>query len=142
MPLIDSQESEREFSRTLSEPVFASKEENINEHWDVMDESTGYRYDVKAMKKRRRHDQDVNKELHWIELINVKGNAGWLYGNATHIVFEYGSTWVVVDRAVLSKHIDHLEQVEVRTRYGRKDKIVAVKTIDLIILSDNVIKKA
>ena len=48
-------DAEKRFSATLTNPVFATKKEDINDHWDVMD-SKGFRYDVKAMKKYRRSD--------------------------------------------------------------------------------------
>ena len=132
---------ELEFAKVLVQPVFSSKEEDINEHWDVMDEFNGYKYDVKAMKKRRRSETKPNPHYHWIELTNVNGKAGWLYGQADFIAFEIINQWIIVNRIKLACSLNDINIVETRTRRGRLDKILLIESVDLIIISDIVVRK-
>ena len=60
---------------------YASKEEDINEHWDIKlyKDNTEIKVDVKAMKKLQRHDNSVQDDWVWIELHSVRqNNKGWL----------------------------------------------------------------
>jgi hypothetical protein len=139
--LAEGKKVEQEFAKVLSLPIFSSKKEDIEDHWDVMD-SDGYRYDVKGMKKRRRSDSDVNPDWHWIEIRNVNGDDGWLYGQADYIVFEHRKYWIVVNRKELIEELETIHIEERRTRDGRSDLIYRIQTIDLIIICEKLIDKA
>ncbi|MBR6516117.1 MAG: hypothetical protein IKT40_04605 [Bacilli bacterium] len=43
--------------------------------------------DVKGIKKHNRKDKIVDDSIHWIEMKNVRGNKGWVYGKAEYIAF-------------------------------------------------------
>ena len=92
---------EQQFASILSGAVFATKEQDMHEHWDVMDEMA-VKYDVKGMKNYRRSDDKPTDRLHWIELRNVNGKNGWLYGEADVIAFETRKWWLLVDREDLA----------------------------------------
>jgi len=140
--------AEQRFAATLTNPKFPTDEEDINEHWDVMD-SMGYRYDVKAMKKYRREDPEPTDRLHWVELRNVNGKLGWLYGKAYYIAFETRNWWIVVRREDLVKFIEGvLDGWEITTlkpmpyeiyqREGRQDLLTIIPTVDLLAIAERV----
>jgi hypothetical protein len=127
----------------------SSREQDMHEHWDI-----GIRYDVKSLKKiLRKHDfQDENYT--WVEINNVEGKPGWLYGEATHFIFETIDYLIVVEKDKLKEFVEEkckdkirctvptLYQLYKRNKWGRKDIITLIKTIDLIYLSDCMIKKS
>lgn len=51
----------------------ATREENMSEHWDLIDREIG-RVDVKAQKYFSRGGSKI---AYWWELLNVNGQAGW-----------------------------------------------------------------
>jgi hypothetical protein len=85
--------------------VRATRDQNINEHWDWMmrQADRAHRVDVKARKKISRHDQAVQDTWAWIELHSVRpDNRGWLYaGKATLIAFETAESFVFIERTQL-----------------------------------------
>lgn len=100
----------------------------------------------------------INGEHHlWIELTNIYGNKGWLYGKATFIAFSLGDRYVFLKRKDLKKHIyikgvnskkykikggyKDTEPYIVYTRRGCKDKIVLVPLQDLLRFSHFFIKR-
>lgn len=144
-------DAEKRFAATLTNPVFATKEEDINDHWDVMD-SMGYRYDVKAMKKYRRSDNEETDRIHWVELRNVNGKMGWLYGKAYYIAFETRSWWIVVKREDLVKFIEGAiwgqeakierpKPYELYQRPDRQDLMTVIPTVDLLAIAERVDSK-
>ena len=69
----------------------ATEYEDIYGHWDLeVTDSDSFigKVDVKALKKRRRSDPSVDDSIHGVELQNVNGDAGWLFGLADNIAFE------------------------------------------------------
>jgi len=70
----------------------STKEEDIHEHWDV---KLDIKFDVKAIKKTNRYDNEPNENIHWVELKNVRGNKGWLYGDANYFAFETEDYWII-----------------------------------------------
>ena len=143
--------AEERFARLLTNPVFAEREENIHEHWDVKDEK-GNTYDVKAMKKYRSHNSDVTDRLHFIELKNVNGKTGWLYGRAKYIAFETRGWWIVVDRNQLAAFVNanvpktkdrvaEPEPYKLYTREGRDDLMTILPTVDLLSIASQVLVK-
>jgi hypothetical protein len=140
---------EQRFATHLSQPRFATDKQDMEEHWDV--ESEGKRYDVKAMKKWRRSDAEPTDRIHYVELRNVRGELGWIYGEADYIAFETRSHWIVVPRKKLVFFIEGATEKNERSdkpavyklyqREGRKDLMTVVPTMDLLAISEVIINK-
>lgn len=137
---------EHEFGELISKNgniVESNKEQDMNEHWDLKLE---IKYDVKSMKKVKRSDLHPNENIHWVELKNVHGKLGWLYGEANKFSFETEDYWIEVDKIKLQDFIKEKcknketcqtpELYKLYTRESRKDVVTLVKTIDLIFISD------
>jgi hypothetical protein len=146
-------ETEKNFKKLFLETIDATKEQDIKEHWDIkvlLDEKE-VKIDVKSIKKLNRYDVVYNENFHWVELKNVNGDHGWLYGDSDLIAFEIEEYFILVGRLKLKKFIESKVKDQeitnsktIYTKYqrkGRKDIIVLVKTIDLMILSYDIIKK-
>lgn len=144
-------EVERKFGKaieTTGKIGFSSKEEDMHEHWDV---SLMMRFDVKAMKKVNRSDDKANENIHYVEIKNVQGHPGWLYGEADFFAFETEEYFVLVHKEKLQSFIkdkcgkkEFSEKPELYKLYQRKDRLdimTLVKTIDLMFLCDKIIKK-
>ena len=135
---------ERKFAKsieTLGKINFSSKEQDIHEHWDV---SITMQIDVKAIKKN-------NENIHYVELKNVLGKPGWLYGEAHYFAFETQDYWILVDKIRLQHFIKEKcaakewSQIpsfyKLTQRRERQDIITLVKTMDLMFICDKIIKK-
>jgi hypothetical protein len=139
--------AEKRFASLLFCPVEATKEQNIFEHWDVLDGK--FKYDVKAMKKFRRSDDYPTDRIHYVELKNVNGDDGWLYGKADRIAFETRRYWLIVSRLELQKAIDGMDMqksdcpapYKLYSRKGRSDLMTLVPTIDLLSMAEKVMEK-
>lgn len=129
--------------------TMATPDQDSSEHWDF---ELTIPIDVKSMKKTSRSDAEPDDSIHWVELINVNGELGWLYGKAMYIAFETELFWIFVHRETLAEFIKEmckekiptdsvLEFYKIYTRDGRKDKLTKVKTIDLMSISDFLIMK-
>lgn len=142
---------ERKFGKainTIGKVGFSSKEQDMHEHWDV---SLLMRFDVKAMKKVNRSDDKPNENIHYVELKNVQGHPGWLYGEADYFAFETEEYFILVNKVLLQNFIkdkcaakEWCEKPELYKLYQRKDRLdimTLVKTIDLMFLCDKIIKK-
>lgn len=141
---------EKEFADLFKKIKFASPEQDITEHWDI---EIGLKIDVKGLHKDSRSDNEFNENIHWVELLNVNGKIGWLYSEYTdYFAFETTDYWVIVEKIKLQNMIKEKvskEYVEYSNdalyklyrRSGRKDTITKVKTMDLIFISDTMIKK-
>jgi len=68
----------------------SSQTENIEEHWDFLIEKgeIQYKVEVKGQKRINRKDNKEQNDFVWVELQNVRGKAGWLFGKADLIAFE------------------------------------------------------
>ena len=133
------------YSVTEAEP-----HQNMNEHWDlcyIKNEIPIY-IDVKSRKKIKRADSHPTDDYLWIELLNVSGRKGWLYGKANFFVFEQTSTFIFVEAESLRVYIDIVfsetfeipqnENVELDhllfkkyTRSGKKDVLTLIPTLEL-----------
>lgn len=82
----------------------------------------------------------------WIEIRNIHGDAGWLYGDADFIAFRREKGFLLVDRVKLRDWInENVEKVyvtnkrdalmKVYTRNGRKDMITKVQNYHLVALA-------
>ncbi len=126
----------------------ATPDEDMFEHWDIKLET---KIDVKALRKTRGGDKDTDENIHWVELKNVNGELGWLYGKAHCFAFEIIDYWIIVDKINLQEFIKEKCKDKIKTetpalyklynRRGRSDIITLVKTIDLLYIASKIIKK-
>lgn len=147
--LSDGKKTEKEFSKIFGDKVsFSTESQDINEHWDL---KVTFKVDVKGLKKRLRSDDAPDESIHWVELKNVNGDNGWLYGEADYFAFETEDYWVMVEKNKLQQLIDKklvrdLTIIPIPYRlYGRKgrnDELTLVKTIDLMFIADKLILKS
>ena len=145
------QEVERKFAGALdmfNKVSFSSTNQDIYEHWDV---KIDIKIDVKAMKRVNREDSDLNEDIHYIEIKNVHGQKGWLYGEADYFAFEMKDYYVIVSKIKIQEMIADKCKDKIKcakptlyqlySREGRNDMMTLVKTVDLIFISDKMIKK-
>lgn len=133
--------------------VHASSRDDMWNHIDLFytkDDKT-YSFDVKSMKKSNRKDATPDDQIHWIELQNVRGNPGWIYGKADFIAFELMNSWLIVKRKSIIDWID--KKVSNKTiskskdfytlyqRWGRNDIVVKVKISDLREIANFILTK-
>lgn len=125
----------------------ASKEEDIYNHidffWKLNDDCDEIGFDVKGLRKNKRSDNNYDDLITWIELINVKGNEGSVYGKAKYLVFITNNSVIYIPRKkiitfveekIKGKEIVHECPNECYIPYNRKnrkDLIVKVKIEDL-----------
>jgi hypothetical protein len=138
-------QKEKEFAAFFSNVSESTRDQDINEHWDL-----NVRYDVKMLRRKTRGG-DFDENIHWVELKNVHGNTGWLYGKADYFSFEIEDYWISVSKDDLQDMITRKckdkrwsgvpELYKLYSRKGRKDIITLVKTIDLMYISSSIIKK-
>lgn len=108
----------------------ASKNDDVRKHIDFFLEKNGKEIaiDFKGAKKKNRYDKNVNYDLVWVELQNVCGEKGWLYGEADFIVFEQKNEYVFIPRVKLiqftEKHVNKTikKEKEKHCYYRRKDR--------------------
>lgn len=148
-------EKEAEFARVLWEKLggeirLASEYDDIYGHVDIYWKDYGI--DVKALKKTSRGDNCANENIHWIELRNVTGKKGWVFGDADYIAFELEDYWVLVTPKKIIKlleqkvtNFDIVNDSSLLYRYyqrsGREDIIVKIKTIDLLVIANKILDK-
>lgn len=104
--------------------------------------------DVKGIRKNSRHDADVDDTINWIEILNVSGNPGWIYGKATYIAFRTKKNILFVKNTKLQTYANEKTKGKPIVNYnpnefyvpyqrkGRKDIIFKVPTTDIENLSD------
>ena len=123
----------------------AKRRDNIQKHIDkyVTDDAGTWSVDIKARKKTRRSDNNAQDDWIWIEFQNVRGNAGWLYGEADRIAFETQDDFIVVDRSSLidyvedvvdmGKSVKYSSQAQYKTyrRAGRNDLLTMVELSEI-----------
>ena len=106
--------------------------------------------DAKGIKKNKRTDDSYDDSIHWLELQNVRGKPGWLYGKAEYIAFRTKTKIIFVKRdKLLSFALEAIKGKEVvydtprefyvpykRKKWGRDDLSIKVPTSDLEKLAD------
>lgn len=129
---------------------YPSKEQDMFEHWDI--EVQGIKFDVKALKKINRRDSDTTNLFNFLEIKNVRGNAGWVYGEADAFAFETQNKWILVYKKDIQSLISEKVQKEwvqksseclykLYRRAGRKDCITMVHNMDLVERSFKILSK-
>lgn len=158
--LIEGKKVEERFGKDLicncgGDIVESTDKEDKYDHIDLYWGWQGSKivsFDVKGLRKTNRGDNDYNYETTWIELMNVGGNPGSIYGKATYITFEGRDEWIIVNRKKLIEFVE--EKVIDKTIYptkeglyklyrrkGRMDMITQVPYSDLYSIASKIIKK-
>ena len=109
--------------------------------------------DVKGPKKVNRSHSNTNDDFIWVEFKNVRGDAGWLYGENDLVAFyrEIDTSFYVVKTSELAELCEQLCDNKVvyyssdalyhrYTRAGRKDVLSMIKFEDLFKIRYNKIK--
>lgn len=123
----------------------AAEKQNIEEHWDFLIEKDGQarKVEVKSEKRIERGDANAQTDFIWVELRNVRGKVGWLFGCADWIAFEKQNAFVFVQRLdllkVVNQKVDLVAKVKsakealykIYTRSGRKDKLTLLPVRDI-----------
>lgn len=88
----------------------ATKYENMVLHYDfvVQKREKSYRVEVKAIKSRRR-GLPPDPRVIFVELKDIHGNAGWLYGKADLIAFQQIDKFLIVPRDLLVTRVEELK---------------------------------
>lgn len=106
--------------------------------------------DVKGLNKNKRSDTEYDDSIHWLELQNVKGDNGWLKGDAEYIAFRTNSNIIFVNRKkLLDFALESIKGKEVvydtpmecyvpykRLKWGRDDLSLKALNSDLLKLAD------
>lgn len=107
-------------------------------------EKNALSFDIKSRKRVNRNDKKYSDDSIWIELKNVKGYKGWLYGSQQFIAFEFSDHFLIVNRESLRLKVENLianaKQVltpknalyNLYTRRNRKDSITIIRSKDLL----------
>ena len=129
----------------------ATREQNMHDHIDTFLEGKNKTVsaDVKARKRTSRRDKKFNDDWVWVELKNVQGRNGWLYGKADFIIFEREKDFVLVPRKGLIKLVNEqvrfdLSFVEkayqaryrIYQRARRRDQITQLKMEDILNINN------
>jgi hypothetical protein len=147
--LNDGKKIEKEFGELFKDVVFSTKQQDINEHWDL---KISFKYDVKSVKKISRDDDYPNENYHFLEIKNVNGKLGWLYSEADFFAFETFNYFIIVKKEKLQEFVkDNVKKIMVNSpdkalyclyqRNNRKDIITMVNSLDLMYIADETIKK-
>lgn len=129
---------------------YPSREQDMFEHWDI--EVRGIKFDIKALKKINRRDSDTTNLFNFLEIKNVRGNVGWVYGDADAFAFETQNKWILVYKKDIQSLISEKVQKEwvqksseclykLYRRSGRKDCITMVHNMDLVERSFKILSK-
>ena len=80
----------------------SSRNQNINEHVDVIISQPGSQFnvDVKGLRRRSRWDDEFELEWTWIEYHGVRQNdIGWLFGGKADLfAFEHITYFIIITR--------------------------------------------
>ena len=102
----------------------AKRRDNIQKHIDkyVADDVGTWSVGIKARKKTRRSDDNAQDDWIWIEFQNVRGNTGWLYGEADCIAFETQDNFVIVKKDSLIKYVEGAVDMGKSVKYSGEAK--------------------
>lgn len=116
----------------------ATREEDITLHFDGVFLIYGREEKVDIKGHRSVNRGDDAGEYAWVELINVRGDKGWLLGEADIVAFAYYEDFILVRREELLAFTLKTLQVKAAKepyclyrRYGRKDLIVMIPYSEL-----------
>lgn len=108
----------------------ATEDQDILEHWDIM-ASKGNEFrkiDVKARKRINRYDAQSQDNKIWVEITNVHGNIGWLFGEAQYIAFETLDGFILIEvcKLIYISMLTIISGIQIKTRNGRSDRIMLI----------------
>lgn len=140
--MLSGEEAEKKFYEVMKSQCEqirpSTREENMFGHIDFI--CDGVKYDVKAHKKLNRWDKTTSDSV-WVEFRNVRGNRGWIKGDADKIAFQQDNEFLIVDRLKLFNWLkDEIKDLSVYSvkqykklyqRQGRKDVITLINYSDL-----------
>jgi hypothetical protein len=103
--MITGYQAEDLFYNLFNEKEISSstREENMFKHIDFFVNGTSY--EVKSEKKLNRWDAEATDGIIWLEAKNVRGDRGWLFGEADKIAFLSSDKFLIVDRKELVKFV-------------------------------------
>lgn len=141
--MLEGKEAEKRFASLFDEVRTSTPSQDVHEHWDLQ---ISMKIDVKG-KSRVRED-----DLWWIEIKNVAGKTGWLYGKADAFAFETEDFWIIVLKEDLQRLVDEKCSAEVVEKSGdalyklyrrkdRKDVLTLIKGFDLIAIAYKIFYK-
>lgn len=130
------------YSISENKVKFSSTEEDINDHIDLWIGNKSF--DVKAAKRINRFDVHPCYSIHWIELRNVQGQKGWLFGHAHYIAFELEDNWCVCPRTSLITSLRGkvdfssftTNREDVFKIYRRKNRLDAIVKVNVKFLTN------
>lgn len=124
--------------------IKSSAEDDIHKHIDFY-LGNGWKVDVKTHKRVNNSDKNVSDKYVWVELMNVRGNKGWIEGEATHIGFSLTTHYILVDRIKLRALVkskiksnrwsyknNEPKPYKIYRRKGLEDKVVLVPIEDIL----------
>lgn len=89
------------------EVVSASFKQNTQDHIDFVLSKDGktITVDVKAQKRLTRWSNNTQTDKLWIELVNGKGEPGWVLGKADYIAFQEDDKFLIIPRPQLAERV-------------------------------------
>lgn len=126
--------------------------EDINQHIDLW-WNNKWSFDIKGLKKSSRTNKNTDSNIHWLEIQNVNGKLGWIFGKCHFFVFEHINCWIIVGKTQLINFVKeyiNLNKAVTRNkdlfyslyqRWERKDIIIKIYTEDLVKISSKILYK-
>ena len=160
--LLKGKKVESNFAKDLlnecgGEIKISSKHEDISKHidlwWKPLNKDKWVSFDVKGLRKNKRHNNDFSYENTWLEVKNTSGNPGSLLGEEIYMAFETKDKWIISRREVLlenlrGKIVDRIiynfnpdADFKMYQRKDRKDLIIRVPLSFIEENSCKIIKK-
>ena len=78
----------------------STAEEDMKDHVDLKFKIE-IKIDVKGRKKLNRKDDQFSYEFTYVEILNVNGDRGWLYGDADYFAFEDEAVFWMISKKTL-----------------------------------------
>ena len=95
-----------EFTRLLIHPAGATRQEDMHDHWDVKGVFPPLSWHTLTFDVK--DNLDRSHQAFPVELRNVHGDTGWLYGRADCIAFHHPTSFTVVRRLDLVDLVEGL----------------------------------
>lgn len=102
----------------------ATKREDTKKHidfWWNSPKKGRIGIDAKGRKKDNRSDKKFNDDIQWIEMLNVNGEKGWVYGESEYIAFLTSSHIIFVPTESLKNYGEKIIEGK-DVAYGVKNK--------------------
>jgi len=140
-------EAYRNLARKELDVVYPTQKQDMVEHWDV--QINGKKIDVKGAKRKSRKELEFDDKIHWVELWNVNGDPGWLYGEADYFAFQWRDNFILVKSEDLQGYIKGLNINCITnepklgcfySRAGRRDLLLLMSSENLVKIGDRLIK--